>query len=841
MTARRWLGLAALLAAVLVGGRLVASTYVDYRWFESLGPGALSVWRARVIDLAALRLGLTLAGAAFLFANLYGVSTSIDSLVLPRRLGDLEIGEKVPARQLLWGAAVLAAGLGLLLSLLVSDWMSFDLVEFARPFGVPEPYTNADLGFFVYWLPFEGALYLWGIWLLLTAAAVVVLLYALTTSLRWEAGRLRTTRHVRRHLTMLAACLLLVLAWGHRLDAYALLSDGSGPERAFVFVDHRIGMRCRFALATLTAIGALLVFNAAWQGQGRLTFWVITAVLGLTVLLRGVVPAVGARLVGRVEQARRDVPYLRNRASVTQNAYAVNQIERSPRYGLTPADSAGLAVPLWDPVVLARGIERARRGESVSDDIGWQPLGARLAAVAVTRPATQPEGDPLSWDVAVAAGSLADPSGDPILLDSLGRAATGGLRGEGSGRDRRLVSFPQASGHLILSDTGGRVVADPIGSFGARLAHAWDDRDFRLLFSDAVERIESPAIVTRRGVRERLAAVAPFFVQGYAIAPALARDTLYWVCHLYAASATFPLSQRYEVGRVAWGYFQHAAVGVVNGETGAVTIVAAPSPDRLTEAWVRRFPVLFAPPSALPPGLAAALPPPTDGVLLQAWALSQYGSRGDMAGGPVHLPGGDGGDSTLGVAARALALLPTGDGASHAPGWTLPLLDPGDRVAGVLVALGGGQPTTLWVPNGATGIRWSELVERLRAVAPPGLGAGEARDVARGRLRVLPMADRFAFVQPLYLVRGAGQAAAIGVAALVHDSSRAAPSIAEALGGEAPHAATAAPAPAVAAPSTPDRLRALYEAMRAALRRGDWAGFGAAFDSLGGALGRPPR
>jgi len=57
MTARRWLGLAALLAVVLVGGRLVASTLVDYRWYESLGPGPLSVWRARVTDLVALRLG----------------------------------------------------------------------------------------------------------------------------------------------------------------------------------------------------------------------------------------------------------------------------------------------------------------------------------------------------------------------------------------------------------------------------------------------------------------------------------------------------------------------------------------------------------------------------------------------------------------------------------------------------------------------------------------------------------------------------------------------------------------------------------------------------------------
>ena len=33
----------------------------------------------------------------------------------------------------------------------------------------------------------------------------------------------------------------------------------------------------------------------------------------------------------------------------------------------------------------------------------------------------------------------------------------------------------------------------------------------------------------------------------------------------------------------------------------------------------------------------------------------------------------------------------------------------------------------------------------------------------------------------------------------------------------------------------------LYEAMRNAMQRGDWSAFGAAFDSLGRVLGRPPQ
>ena len=46
---------------MLLGGRLIAALIVDYRWHAALGPGPLSVWRARVTELTALRATLALA------------------------------------------------------------------------------------------------------------------------------------------------------------------------------------------------------------------------------------------------------------------------------------------------------------------------------------------------------------------------------------------------------------------------------------------------------------------------------------------------------------------------------------------------------------------------------------------------------------------------------------------------------------------------------------------------------------------------------------------------------------------------------------------------------------
>ena len=82
----------------------------------------------------------------------------IAAIVLPRRIGNLEIGEEVPPRYLLAAVVALSAALGLVLALALDDWQSLVLVRDGVLFQESDPYYQFDLGFFVYWLPFESAL-----------------------------------------------------------------------------------------------------------------------------------------------------------------------------------------------------------------------------------------------------------------------------------------------------------------------------------------------------------------------------------------------------------------------------------------------------------------------------------------------------------------------------------------------------------------------------------------------------------------------------------------------------------------------------------------------------------
>ena len=93
---RRLLLLAAAAALLLLVGRGIAAIVLDYRWYAALG--AASVWRARAMIIVLSGVVTAGAGSLFAFLNFYAVRRSVVSLVLPRRVSNLEIGEEVPPR-----------------------------------------------------------------------------------------------------------------------------------------------------------------------------------------------------------------------------------------------------------------------------------------------------------------------------------------------------------------------------------------------------------------------------------------------------------------------------------------------------------------------------------------------------------------------------------------------------------------------------------------------------------------------------------------------------------------------------------------------------------------------
>jgi hypothetical protein len=800
MPGRRWLvRFVIVAAAALLLGRAAAGIYTDYLWYAALGAG--DVWRAKFASLATMRIMCSIAATLLVFANLYAVRQSVVSLVLPRRLGNLDIGEEVPREQLTYTAAAASVLLGIALAWSRGNWSTFLAARVGLPFGESDPYFAEDLAFFVHRLPLELYLFNWALVVVLTMIGVVIVLYALTPSLRWEQGGVYVSAYVRRHLAMLAGALLLMLSWHYRLEMYTILGKGSGIDGAFSYFDHRVGIPASLVMSVVTLGAGLTVLWAGWTGQMRLAFAALTGVLLSVLSARQVAPFIARRAVADRDPTVRERPYEATRAGYTRRAFAVDKITAADStFVFASMTQAAPYVPLWDDGVLRRVVDHARPGSTVA----WQMLDSALLIVV---PATDPRPATAAF-----LASTAEETGVPARVprDESGGDSPGAL----------ILADSQVRAATII-DTTGHVAAPILGSALTRLAFALSTQDLRVWLGPAP--VPTTRIVERRSVRERVSALAPFFAQGTTVTPVWIADTLAWAIEVYSTSATYPLSRRQDVAGKERAYFQHAATALVNAASGRTVFVADSTPDAIAASWIARFPRLFIRPTALRPGVREQLPPDRDGARAQAAAFGRYGMRGE-SDVIRHLPDDEGPDSALTGSPAPLIGLPR----LGATAYILPLLDRTERVRGLFFALGGPSHRSAWLPATDPAPLWGEAQDRLRVA-----DTVTASALVRGFERTVPVGNRIILVQPRYEWRGASPRL-LYVTAIFGDSVRSARSVFQLVG-------RLKSTKAISNVDFRARVKELYEEMRRASARGDWGTYGRAFDALGALIRQPPR
>ena len=795
VSGRRWLisGLAGAAVALLLA-RVLAHVYTDYLWYASLG--AADVWGAKYGSLFWLRCMCAAVATLFVFANLYAVRQSVVSLVLPRRIGNIDIGEEVPRRRLTWTAGALSILIGLGFAWAQDDWSTFFAARVGVPFGESDPYFVTDLAFFVYRLPFEQSLFTWTMIMVLVVIGLVLLLYALTPSLRWEQGKLYISGYVRRHLTMLAGALLLVLAWHYRLDMYTVLGRGSAIDGAFTSLDHRVAIPASLVLSLVTLGCGLVVLWAGWTGQLRLAFAALTGVIVAVISARQIAPFIASRVRVERDPAVRERPYEATRKGYTLRAFAVDRIVQRDTATLA-FSSLGDAAPfvsVWDEAALLSANDRAAAGAS----LGWFASDTGVLAAVPIQDGTAR---------AAYAASDAQDNGAPLSLQSP----------EDRIRPAVHIVADSVAAPMIVADTTGRIAAPRLEGSSVRLLHALSMQNLRLWVGEVPS--PAPKVLTRRSVRDRVAALAPIFEQSEGITPLWLADSLIWSIELYSTSRTYPLSRRQIIAGEERAYFQHAATALINATTGRVQFIADSALDPVASTWRSRFPGLFARPGMLPQSLRRQLPPARESARAQAGAFGRYGARDENAVAR-HLPEDTGPDSAIaGTPAPLLALPHLGT-----TGYVLPLLDNTERIHGLLVALGGPMHRTLWVPADEDAPVWSAALDRLRAIDTTS-GAGL---LVRGYVRAVPVGNHVLLLQPRYdWRRGSGSPRLLYVSAVLGDSVRTAKTLLV-LAGRLPDSTLAQTSIDFRA-----RVRQLYDDMRQASARGDWTAFGRAFDALG--------
>lgn len=388
MTSRRRLAWAlAAAAAILFFGRGLALLYADSAWYTALG--ASPMWHEKIHDLAVIHLASAVFAGLFALLNLYAIRRSIVSLAFPRRLGNVEFGEEVPERTLDAAAIVLAIAVAIVMSFAVPSWPGLAAYRTGPKFGETDPFFLMDLSFFTAWLPLETGLYVWMLTLLVLVSALVISLYALTPSLKWQGRSFHVSVRVRRHLSVLACLFLLTMAWSYRLDGYELLIDGSGPDGLFSYVDHQWLLPAYLSLSIGTVAAAALVLVSGWMGQVKAGFFTVSAVLIFSVALDLVLPSVVRRLAEAQTPVTHERPYSATRRAFTSRAYnlprgaaavAPQEITRFQSFAdsariarvMTIAKDSALVYPGAYGAALVRGVR----------NVAAPPLGGGLRRLA---------------------------------------------------------------------------------------------------------------------------------------------------------------------------------------------------------------------------------------------------------------------------------------------------------------------------------------------------------------------------------------------------------------------------------------------------------------------------
>jgi uncharacterized membrane protein (UPF0182 family) len=805
MTPRRWLIASAIAVAVLLlVGRVAAGLYASYAWYDALG--ATSVWRAKVGTMTILRVAAWIAASLYALGHLFTVRQSVVSLVVQRQLGDLEIPESVHGRYLTWAVVALAILMGGLLALSHNDWTTAFLAGNGGAFGESEHYFGADLGFFVFWLPFEVQLWTWALIVVLVTTAAVVALYIITAGVRVEKGALRISAHARRHLTVIVGILLLMLSWHFRLEMYQLLLDGTGPGGAFGYVDHHVSQHGALILS-LSMLAAGVVVMIAGVNSQRIAFLTTASVLLLWVAVRQLVPAIIMRGAKEHDPVVREREYLATQAGYSRRAYGIDRIVLDDSSFIhRNLDSALAATALWDDAMLRLAIEPRTTLDTSSAWIGWRPSPRGPIADVVRRDADN--GSREVWTITTVDAAAADPSGDIVpITDPLGRSS-GGER-----LIRPPLVYPGAESYDVIADSNHRLVGVPIDSRIARIAHAWSLQSPQFVAGHLAE--PRPTLVDVRDVRERLRRLTPFFEQGTFVRPMVVSDTIYWAVDLYSASNWYPLSVSIEAVGKEWRYFQHAAVAVVDGFSGDVMIVPDDTLDPLARVWVHRFQSLFTTAAALPAGVRQMLPPASDQLRAQATVYGRFGIPTQNVEAR-HLP--DASD-TARFAPPAISL--TRD--RRAVMTSVPLVDSTDRVRAVMVNVGGGERrTALYLPK-TPGPRWQSMGDRLTGLdSATGRRAPKFQHTA---LRAVPIDRRMLFLQPVFAQPIDDSPAFAYVGIVAGDTAR-----------------KVSPSRRDGVPPSGDvrgQVQAIYAAMRAALQRNDWIAFGRAMEALSRVAGNP--
>jgi uncharacterized protein len=672
---------------LLIGSVLIASIlatsgidfYTDWLWFSALGYVSMFSKIVTIqIELFAagalafgLIFGLNAVLARRLAAALEHVAGNDDEGLwayvarVGARVGDhLAYSRLINAGLLLLGL-ILAIIMGLVLS---SQWLPILRFLNAGSFGVTEPVTGQDVGFFVFQLPVYRMIHAWLLGALVFVASSTLAVYAVVVVYEHGSSLERTVfnmpRRIKAHLAALGVVMMVLVAANHFMDIFELVYSTRGAAYGASYADVHAQLPALWIMTATALLTALLLVVTVFTRGVRPVFFGLALWLGSSVLVGLVYPNLIEGFEVKPNQLEKERPYIANNIALTRQAYALDRVQEQfypAEDSVTPDDIRANPqtisnIRLWDHRPLLDTLNqiqsvRAYYGFEDVDVDRYQVDGAyrqvMLSARELNRAALQQSAP--SWvnqrlkfthgyGVTMSLVSAIAEEGRPklVIQDVPPRGEIPierpeiyyGMRGSAPyvivKTSEPEFDYPSGDANVETTYAGGGGVS--VGSFLPRLAYGLKFRDGNLLLSGSL-RPESE-ILYRRDLFSRVNRLAPFLLLDQDPYIVVASGRLFWIVDAYTYTDTYPYSEPRICGEtrplhcaspgLRLNYIRNSVKVVVDAYDGTTRFYLADPTDPLILAYQRAFPGLLEPLSDLPAELQSHLRYPEDMFAIQS-------------------------------------------------------------------------------------------------------------------------------------------------------------------------------------------------------------------------------
>ncbi len=645
-------------ALLLVTSFLSAGYFVDYWWFGSLGYENY-FWERKLYQYAVL-VSVSLLFFLIFFLNFWVASRYLGTTPQPVTRTSNPSSFRTSKNLLKMfrvGSMWVYTPISLILAVVVAlpiykQWESFLLYIFAPAAGTSDPVYGKDVSYYLFSFPIYTLIQKR---LLITFSILLVCLLVLY----WMEKRmlshheLRLHRGARFHLNLLILLIFLIEVWDFILQRYGLLY--SKNHMPLFFGPGYIEMNIiapliwlALILLGITAFSLVYYFNTR-KGLTILGAFAAAFILATLVRYSDFIPRNVEKYIVKPNEISKERPYIENNIKSTLSAYNLDDVEvrnfspeRIPYDYGTPEVRAILRnTPVWDGDLLDEVFKQLQELRTYYDfpsvdvdrytvnDVYQQvflsareinpsqiPAGARNwvnehltythGYGPVMTPAGQGGDEPIVWFI----------RGIPPESDFGFRIEQPGIYfGEITGRDYIIapneageIDYPKGETNVLTSYSGKGGV--PMHSLFRRMIFSAFFADRNILFT--TKTTPQSRIFFRQNIRERIKTLVPYLALDRDPYLVVTEKRLYWIQDAFTSSDLYPASTRQ---KTAWGdinYIRNSVKIVVDAYDGSVDLYIFDPNDPIIRAYSRIYPGLFKNSSQMPAELRPHVRYPQD-------------------------------------------------------------------------------------------------------------------------------------------------------------------------------------------------------------------------------------